>query len=74
MIALCTVLGEPLVVVMTSTTAHGIRLSSTTSPDPVCPEGNQMPVNLRHRNFLKELDFTGRLHTIKAVMVATLGR
>jgi ornithine carbamoyltransferase len=67
-----------------------------------------MPVNLRHRNFLKELDFTGdelryliglggqlkaakaagyerpcltgrnqaenRLHTIKAVMVATLGR
>jgi hypothetical protein len=33
-----------------------------------------MPVNLRHRNFLKELGFTGRLHTIKAVMVATLGR
>jgi hypothetical protein len=48
--------------------------TSATSPDPVCPEGNQMPVNPRHRTFLKELDFTGRLHTIKAVMVATLGR
>jgi hypothetical protein len=36
--------------------------------------GKAMPLNLRHRNFLKELDFTGRLHAIKAVMVATLGR